>query len=1240
MVMQKVMARSATGFTGFGGEDVPDGEEFSYPRSRYLLMADHNSDEGVSRTNVAIGSFESTGMTDQHSDERVSRDDDDVERFETIDMESSDEGVSRTNVVVGSSESPGVAKQHSDKGLSTSNVAVRSPQLTGGADQHSDAGLSIADVAVESLKLIGTADKHPDEPATTNVENSESTVEINIKTLDSQLHSFNVDKNMPVSMFKEKIARELDLPVEQQRLIFRGKVLKDGDLLSEYHVESGHTLHLVARQPSESQAASGSPNAETTASISNTGQDANTTGTRSPVVGHVSHSVVLGTFGVGDQNEGGNPDISHFKPFSPFKVIGAVLNSFGMGGQTPMGGIGGAQPNMQFSIPVQVAQGNETGASVSNHGQSGNQSQPRSPSQSMPQGLQNPLGAATIVPTLATPIPDSLNTLSEFINRMEQALSQNAYQPNHPSLSTEGLPAVELPSNGHGLLSPTALAVVLRRTQRLLSGPAIDSLSHTAGRLEEEEHITNVTVRTQIQTEAMQSGLAMQHLGALLLELGRTMLTLRIGRSHAESSVNAGPAVYISPLGPNPIMVQPFPLQTNSLFGGNATAVGNPGAFGPIGVGAVPRHLNIHIHAGVGPRATNIETNPGELANRNGQADVVLPEVQTDTGNATSSGTRMKSLSGMESGSSDLKSNTPRNSSSIPLGLGSGGLQPKRRHRQTRSEAGGSGSSTSYTHNAANQSLTSAGGQLDPATIMNQVTQNPALQGLLAGVSNQPGSGSPDFFRNMMSQLAQNPAMMNTINQLAQQMDGNQDMASMLAGIGGCGGGGGGSGNLDMSSMVQQMMPFVSQALNQGSSSSNLLQSVPSRKGTLHRRYSSVKSLNVNERSSDLQVRSDPTQVSNPCEMHDVVMMNLENAAQKIEEQYPALEIFSSIAETAAALYDNVFDTGALDELCSDEELAQNTITLDLEREKKEQQGREMSTEKCIVCDETIDSDELLSIGRVSYHNTCFKCSQCHGTLMREAGDTISEANGDDASASNALTTTSRSLPSAGGQLDLDTILNQSLPSDGGQLDPNTIMNQLMQNLAGVSYQTDFESHDFLRNILDQITQNPQVMDAINRLGQQMDGNQDLGSMFATMNGCQGGGDFDMSFMVQQMMPFLSQALHRGGSSSNLLEHDPSLKHEHHRRCYSDSASLNGLPMDCQANLKEAAQKIEEENSAVEVFSCMVETAALLQDNVHDIYGLAELCSEEELAEEFMEMLKRDVCRRLGKRYVRCNTVP
>lgn len=41
---------------------------------------------------------------------------------------------------------------------------------------------------------------------------------------------------MPVSLFKEKIANQIGVPVGQQRLIFRGKVLKDDHPLSEYRI--------------------------------------------------------------------------------------------------------------------------------------------------------------------------------------------------------------------------------------------------------------------------------------------------------------------------------------------------------------------------------------------------------------------------------------------------------------------------------------------------------------------------------------------------------------------------------------------------------------------------------------------------------------------------------------------------------------------------------------------------------------------------------------------------------------------------------------------------------------------------------------------------------------------------------------------------------------------------------------------------------------------------------------------
>ncbi|PHT51341.1 hypothetical protein CQW23_11088 [Capsicum baccatum] len=138
--------------------------------------------------------------------------------------------------------------------------------------------------------------------------------------------------------------------------------------------------------------------------------------------------------------------------------------------------------------------------------------------------------------------------------------------------------------------------------------------SGSDGRLEREGESSDPALRGQVQTESVLIGQAMQHLGALLLELGRTILTFRMGQSPGETSVNAGPPVYISPTGPNPIMVQPFPLQTSSLFGGSAAVPHNPGTLGALGIGNAPRHVNIHIHA-VGSRATNGDGAQSERGN-------------------------------------------------------------------------------------------------------------------------------------------------------------------------------------------------------------------------------------------------------------------------------------------------------------------------------------------------------------------------------------------------------------------------------------------------------------------------------------------------------------------------------------------------------------------------------------------------------------------------------------------------
>ncbi|XP_057986742.1 ubiquitin-like domain-containing protein CIP73 isoform X2 [Hevea brasiliensis] len=917
-----------------------------------------------------------------------------------------------------------------------------------------------------------------DGSSTSNIsgESSDAAIELNIKTLDSQIYNFQVDKNTLVSAFKEKIAKDIGVPVGQQRLIFRGKVLKDEHLLSEYQVENGHTLHLVARQPAQLQPSTDASSGDTNANNGNRGNDPSA-GIPQNRVGQISHSIVLGTFNVGEQGEGIFPDLS--------RVIGAVLNSFGIGGQTAINGIGGMQSSNMSNVSGQT-RGNETvdglRSNVSGQSQAGNQMQPGQafpgqPFQLPPQVMQIPLTAAVPLPSLHSPIPDSLSTLSEFMTHMEQALAQNGYQPIATSNNTGDVPNVELPSNVRGL---QALHIVLRHAERLLGGHVITALSHIAERLELEGVSSNPSVRGQIQTESAQVGLAMQHIGALLLELGRTILTLRMGQSPADSSVNPGPAVYISPSGPNPIMVQPFPLQTNSLFGGSSVQ-SNPMSSGHVGIGSAPRNINIHINAGA--RASNGEGMQGERGNGTGfsgsgpvrmlpvqnviaaavpshstgvtvsvsnatqpglgvsisqppsdstslssviaevnsrlrslvgamqgenqptsgsvtsgtgngasnkqpegvmisgagESSVTLSGLMFDghdqknqddhvrgsNGEVTESFLRSKDVSscsvGCSNGGTSLKpeetsENAPSSSEkhdlsegaeAVPLGLAMGSLECKRKTRQPKSvvKSGDLGTSntpvcenlnTGMTGQQPLQSLASlssgtnrvganeihssqipssvcrnlehsplgeqgSDAQFGTSSVVSQVIDSPALNGLLAGVSQQTGVGSPNVLRNMLQQLTQNPQIMSTVSQIAQQVE-SQDLGNMFSGLGS----GQGSG-IDLSRMVQQMMPVVSQVLSRGSAAQPFFHVEPEAQQQYNERRSSG-----NEKPNDQNVQID-----------------LQDVAQRIGHFNAPGDIFRAVAENAGRLNGN--ESGSLDivqELSNNADLVHDYIEM------------------------------------------------------------------------------------------------------------------------------------------------------------------------------------------------------------------------------------------------------------------------------------------------------------------------
>ncbi|RNF11833.1 ubiquitin-like protein [Trypanosoma rangeli] len=58
------------------------------------------------------------------------------------------------------------------------------------------------------------------------------------------------DLNISVSRFKEIASSVTNIPADEQRVVFRGRVLKDGDILSEMGMEHGQAVHIVRGQKS------------------------------------------------------------------------------------------------------------------------------------------------------------------------------------------------------------------------------------------------------------------------------------------------------------------------------------------------------------------------------------------------------------------------------------------------------------------------------------------------------------------------------------------------------------------------------------------------------------------------------------------------------------------------------------------------------------------------------------------------------------------------------------------------------------------------------------------------------------------------------------------------------------------------------------------------------------------------------------------------------------------------------
>ena len=75
-----------------------------------------------------------------------------------------------------------------------------------------------------------------------------------VKTSTGKHFQLVVSRAASVLEFKEKCQEPAEVPANEQRLIYKGRALQDGDLLTEYDVTDQCTIHLLRAPPRQPQA--------------------------------------------------------------------------------------------------------------------------------------------------------------------------------------------------------------------------------------------------------------------------------------------------------------------------------------------------------------------------------------------------------------------------------------------------------------------------------------------------------------------------------------------------------------------------------------------------------------------------------------------------------------------------------------------------------------------------------------------------------------------------------------------------------------------------------------------------------------------------------------------------------------------------------------------------------------------------------------------------------------------------
>ncbi|CDR94701.1 ubiquitin domain containing protein family, putative [Babesia bigemina] len=163
-------------------------------------------------------------------------------------------------------------------------------------------------------------------------------IKVTIKISGGETFVVEVDQSITVLELKEKCAENAGATADKQRLIFKGRIVKDDETLESLKVEDGNTIHLVRSgvKPATSSGAASGTQAEAPKPTPAAGVNANAAPT-------------AGAFPFGQANP--------FSPDTMQQMMQGMGGFGGMGGMPGMGGMGGmgGMPGMDDFNPQTAA---------------------------------------------------------------------------------------------------------------------------------------------------------------------------------------------------------------------------------------------------------------------------------------------------------------------------------------------------------------------------------------------------------------------------------------------------------------------------------------------------------------------------------------------------------------------------------------------------------------------------------------------------------------------------------------------------------------------------------------------------------------------------------------------------------------------------------------------------------------------------------------------------------------------